>query len=343
MSDRVYGGDLSESGVDPTALLRLREGVYAGDLVIAAIVELDLFTRLSGRRLLPQEISHTLGLAERPTVVMCDVLESLGLLESDEDGLAPSALASTYLIDGSPGDLRAYFASLRERPAVRELAGVLRSGEPAAWASADAGEDWVARLDDPGFAEQITGAMDARGRVLGPVLANALADVPAQSVLDVAGGSGVYGCALFDSRPELRVTVLERPPVDRVARALLSRRGYEHVEVVAADMFDALPTGHDLHLYAHVLHDWDVPAIERLLGASHAALPSGGWVVDYDAHLGEEGRPAVAAYSVLLMHSTEGRCYATGEIAELMRAAGFVDVEVRVTLGDRSAICGRRP
>lgn len=343
MSDRARGGDVNGLGVDPTALLRLREGVYAGDLVIAAIVELDLFTRLSGQWLSPVEIAGELGLAERPTVVMCELLESLGLLERDQDRVTPSALATAFLVDGSAGDLRAYFASLRERPAVGELTGVLRSGEPAGWASSEQGEDWSARLDDPDFAEQITAAMDARGRVLGPALAQALADVRARSVLDVAGGSGVYGCALLNSRPELRVTVLERPPVDRVARAQLTRRGYEHVDVVAGDMFEALPGGHDLHLYAHVLHDWDVPAIQRLLAASHAALPSGGLVVDYDAHLGDEGLPAVAAYSVLLMHSTEGRCYATGEIAALMRAAGFVEVEVRATLGDRTAILGRRP
>ena len=329
--------------LDATQLLRLREGVYAGDLAIAAIVDLDLFTKLGERRLTVRQIAGELGLAERPTTVMCDLLESLGLLERDGDGFASAELARACLVDGAPRDLRAYFASLRERPAVRELVGVLRSGEPAAWASADAGEDWAERLDDPAFAEQITAAMDARGRVLGPELARALGGLGARSVLDVAGGSGIYGCALLDADPALRVTVLERAPVDRVARALLARRGYDRVDVVTGDMFEALPAGHDLHLYAHVLHDWDVPAIERLMRASFAALAPGGWVIDYDAHLEDGGDPAVAAYSVLLMHSTEGRCYSTAHMGALMRAAGFADVEVRSTRGDRSAIIARRP
>jgi hypothetical protein len=43
------------------------------------------------------------------------------------------------------------------------------------------------------------------------------------------------------------------------------------------------------------------------------------------------------------MHSTEGRCYSVAEIGGLMRRAGFVDVDVRPTIGDRSAIVGRRP
>jgi hypothetical protein len=333
----------SSNAPDPTPLLRLRDGVYQDDLVIAAIVELDLFTRLADKRLTAAEIASELGLAERPTGVMCEVLEANGLLERDGDSLALSALARTYLIERAPGDLRAYFASLRERPAVGELVEVLRSGRPAPWASAAAGEDWAERLDDPAFAERITAAMDARGRVLGPALAAVLADLPVGRVLDVAGGSGVYSCALVDANRHLGVTVLERAPVDRAARALLASRGYEAVEVIEGDMFEALPSDHDLHLYAHVLHDWDLPAVARLMRASYSALPAGGWVVDYDTHLDGAGRSAVAAYSVLLMHSTEGRCYSIAEITDLMRSTGFVDVEVRATIGDRTAVLARRP
>jgi hypothetical protein len=327
---------------DPTPLLHLRDGIYAADLAVAAVTELDLFTALGDRCLTPAEVAAALGLAERPVAAMCDVLESLGLVERDGVTVAASPLARAYLAAGSPADLRPYFASLAERPAVRELAGVLRTGAPAAWASSAGGEDWAARLDDPGFAERFTAAMDARGRVLAPALAEALADLPVRRVLDVAGGSGVYACGLLDARPEFAASVLERPPVDRAARTLLDRRGYERVAVIAGDMFSRLPGGHDLHLFAHVLHDWDVPAVDSLMRASFAALPPGGWIVDYDVHVGDGNGPA-AAYSALLMHATEGRCYAVSEIAGLMRGAGFADVHVHPTIGDRSAVCARRP
>jgi hypothetical protein len=326
---------------DPTPLLRLRDGIFAADLAVAAVAELDLFTELGDRRLSPAGLAAALGLAERPVVAMCDVLESLGLLERDGDAVASTPLARAYLAEGANADLRPYFASLSERPAVQELAGVLRTGTPAAWASARGGADWAARLADPGFAELFTAAMDARGGVLGPALARALAGLPVRRVLDVAGGSGVYACALLDSRPELEVSVLERPPVDAVTRALLHRRGYDSIRVIAGDMFTGLPAGHDLHLFSHVLHDWDAPAVKSLIESSFAALPADGWVVDYDVHAG--GDNAAAAFSALLMHSTEGRCYSVVEIGGLMRHAGFVDVEVRPTIGDRSAIVARRP
>jgi len=327
---------------DPTPLLRLREGVYAGDLAVAAITELDLFTRLGSETWSPAEIAAALGLAVRPTVAMCDALEGLGLLDRTGGRLTPSALARAYLTAGADADLRPYFGSLSERPAVSELTAVLRTGAPAAWASSAGGEDWAARLSDPGFAERFTAAMDARGRVLAPGLARALADLPVQRVLDVAGGSGVYAAALLAARPGIEAAVLERPPVDEASRTILTRRGQSAVAVVAGDMFAGLPAGYDLHLYSHVLHDWDVPAVESLLGASFAALAPGGWIVDYDVHTGD-GTPAAGAYSALLMHATVGRCYGESEIARLMRRAGFDDVEVRRTIGDRSAVCGRRP
>jgi hypothetical protein len=328
---------------DPTPLLRLRDGIYAADVAVAAVAQLDLFTALGDRSLSPGALAEALGLAKRPVVAMCDVLEGLGLLERDGDAFAATQLARAYLSAGADADLRPYFASLVERPAVRELAGVLRTGVPAAWASSSGGEDWAARLADPEFAERFTAAMDARGRVLGPALAEALGGLPFRRVLDVAGGSGVYASALLDANPALEASVLERPPVDQVTRTLLARRGRDAIHVIAGDMFAGLPPGHDLHLFSHVLHDWDLPAVESVIALSFAALPAGGWIVDYDVHGGGAGDPGAAAFSALLMHSTEGRCYSIAEIAGLMRRAGFVDVDVRPTIGDRSTVCARRP
>ncbi|MGW3949371.1 hypothetical protein ACWEAO_12075, partial [Micrococcus luteus] len=36
-----------DNAPDPTALYRIRDGVYAADLLIAAVTEFDLFTRLA--------------------------------------------------------------------------------------------------------------------------------------------------------------------------------------------------------------------------------------------------------------------------------------------------------
>jgi hypothetical protein len=114
----------------------------------------------------------------------------------------------------------------------------LRTGSPAAWASAKHEPDWSERLGDPAFAERITAAMDARGAFLAPALDAAISDVPVTSLLDVAGSSGVYAAAFLAGRPGTRAAVFERPPVDTAARTLLRARGLaDRIDVITGDMF----------------------------------------------------------------------------------------------------------
>lgn len=341
---------------DPTALYRIRDGVYAADLLIAAVAEFDLFSWLAvnGPTTLTR-ICSSLGLAERPADVLMTLCAAHGLLERDvraDDRVELSELGRSHLIAASPFDLRPYYRSLAERPAVRELADVLRTGRQAAWASArpnDAGGDagWSGRLGDVDFAARITAAMDARGAFLAPRLAAVVRDVPIRAILDIGGSSGIYAAAVLESKPEARGTVFERPPVDMAARTLIDSRGQtERLDVITGDMFQgSLPTGYDTHLYSQVLHDWDAARVEQLLSASFESLAPGGWLIDHDAHIAPDKRGPlpVAEYSVLLMHSTPGKCWSVAELAEMAERIGFVDVEHRPTVADRGVVLARKP
>jgi 3-hydroxy-5-methyl-1-naphthoate 3-O-methyltransferase len=108
---------------------------------------------------------------------------------------------------------------------------------------------------------------------------------------------------------------------------------------------DPLPAGFDAHLYSQVLHDWDRDRVEHLLTASFEALEPGGWLFDHDTHVDADKRGPlpVAEYSVLLMHSTPGKCWSVGELGELVERVGFVDVEYRPAAGDRSVLLARKP
>lgn len=331
---------------DPTPLYRVRDGVYAPDLLIVAVAELDLFSWLAARGPVPlRRVCAEYGLEPRPADVLATYCAALGLLDRDGDLLAATEFATQYLVAGSRYDLRAYYASLAQRPGCVELSRVLHTGQPAGWAGAGgAASDWAARLDDPQFARGFTAAMDARGAFLGPALAGVLDDVPMHRVLDIGGGSGVYLRALTDRRSGVSGSVLERAPVDAAARTLLAHS--EPIEVRTGDMFtEPLPVAHDVHLYSHVLHDWNADRVRALLRASYTALPPGGWLIDHDAHLDADKRGplAVAEYSVLLMHSTPGKCWSVGELADLAGQVGFRELAQRSTAADRSALLARKP
>jgi hypothetical protein len=118
------------------------------------------------------------------------------------------------------------------------------------------------------------------------------------------------------------------------------------VTVIAGDMLaDPFPGVADVHLFSNVLHDWDEPTVRELLRKSFAALPPGGMVLIHDAHLnaGKTGPQHVAEYSVLLMHSTEGRCYSVAEMDGYLTDAGFGDVYFAEGVAARSVITARKP
>lgn len=344
---------------DPTVLYRARDGVYAADLLIAAVVEFDVFSWLDAQgQVTAAQLRAGLGFAERPADVLLTYCAALGLVDrdlADDDRVQLTELARRHLVAGSPFDLRAYYASLSERPAVGELADVLRTDGQASWASAadtDAdgalpSGDWSGRLGDSRFARRITAAMDARGAFLGPALAGALDDIPVRALMDVGGGSGIYACSVLDSRPDATAALFERVPVDAAARTLLDEQGWaDRITVITGDMFrDPLPGGFDTHLFSHVLHDWDDARVEHLMRASFAALPPGGWLVDHDTHIDADKRGPlpIAEYSVLLMHSTPGKCWSIAELARTARRVGFDDISCRLTAGDRSVFLAHKP
>lgn len=327
-----------------TTLLRLRDGITAPDLLIVAVVSLDLFTWLSGRGWRDlDELADSFGLQPRPSEVMVTYLAALGLLERDGDAVRTTEGAERYLAAGSAGDLRDYFASLAGRPGCVELLDVLRTDEPAPWAGA--GAAWAEELTDPAFAGRITAAMDARGRVLADGLAAGLADLPITRLLDIGGGSGIYSEAVAQ-RLDATATVLERAPVDAVAARLLQERGASRTDVLAGDFFESpLPTGYDAHLVSHVLHDWDEALVRRLFDSCLAALPPGGLLIDFDVHIDDDrcGPLAAAEYSVFLMAATKGRCWSVAELGSFAQDSGFVAHSRRPATGDRSIAVFQKP
>ena len=96
---------------DPTVLYRVRDGVYATDLLIAAVARFDLFSWLAGRGPVPADgLRAGLGLAERPTDVLLTYCAALGVVDRDVEAGDRVALTELgrHLVAGSPFDLRPY-------------------------------------------------------------------------------------------------------------------------------------------------------------------------------------------------------------------------------------------
>ena len=213
---------------------------------------------------------------------MLTLFVAMGLLERREDVFHVTPSAREHLCAHSPWFLGPYYASLKERPVCQDLLKVLRTGKPANWGSEKGKQDWHKSMETEEFAKQFTAAMDCRGVYLAQAVAKKINLTTRRSLLDIAGGSGIYACSLCAHFPNLRATVLEKPPVDKITAGAIAKRGFsDRVSVLASDMLSApLPSGFDTHLYSNVLHDWDVPVVKQLLAEIICCVGAGRRVAD---------------------------------------------------------------
>jgi predicted O-methyltransferase YrrM len=332
---------------DPLLIYRYRDALYGPDMLITALVHLDLFSWLAEHPASRPEICRVFDLKDRPTDVMLTLFASMGFVEERNGVFHLTETAREHLVKGSPWFLGPYYAFVKDRPVCLDLLEVLRTDKPANWGSLKKEKDWHTAMETEDFATSFTEAMDCRGLYLSQAMAKTLDLSGRRHVLDVAGGSGVYACSLVAHFPHLRGTVLEKPPVDRIAAAAIAKRGYsEQVSVIASDMLtDPLPSMADVHLFSNVLHDWDEPVVRDLLKKSFVALPPGGLVLVHDAYLNPDktGPLHVAEDSVLLMHSSQGRCYSTAEMERYLTDAGFREFTFSASAVARSVMTGRKP
>ena len=316
----------SAPATDPTSIYRYRDCLYGADMVTAAL-SVDFFTWLSENPSSLEGICAHFGFTERPTDTMMRLFAANGWVQNVGGVFQATEVTREFLCAGPVWDVRPYYASLHDRPIARDFLEVLRTDKPAGWSGDKAAFDWHKAMEQEDFARKFTAAMDCRGVLLSQALAKKLDLTGRACLLDIGAGSGIYACGITAQHTHMKAIVYDQAPVDRIAKKLIEERGCaERVSVATGNMFEGMPAGCDVHLFSNVLHDWGVVEVKKLLAVSHAALPAGGLLIIHDAFINaDKTRPLhVAEYSCLLMHSTQGKCYSTGEYAELLDEAGFV-------------------
>src|SRR5690606_34003720 len=186
-------------------------------LLSVAICHLDLFTWLADHPATLGAICERFGLQLRPADVMMTLCNAAGLTTCSGGVFLLTLRGREHLVGTSRWNLAPYFASVKDRPSTLAMLEVLRTGRPARFGNVDP-QAWAQAMERPEFAATFTATMDSRGVLLGPAIAKQVDLSGHRAVLDVAGGSGIYACALVARHAHLRAAVFEKPPVDRIAR-----------------------------------------------------------------------------------------------------------------------------
>ena len=337
--------------IDPTPIFEHFRGSYGTELLTASVAHLGVFGALTTPKTLKQ-LGEAIGLAERPTIVLTTALRAMGLIRLREDnGLEPTDLAREHLMPGCDFEVAGYLGLAANAPGVLEMAERLRTNRPAGSDVDEEGAAFIFRegiesaMESETSARSFTLALAGRARNVAPHLAKLEALKSCSHLLDVGGGTGIYAIACLQANPHMSATVWDRPEVLKVAREMAEEHGVgDRIKLVAGDMFaDPVPAGADTILLSNILHDWDVPECQTLIGRLAKVLPPQGRLIVHDVFLDDDlaGPLPIALYSAALFTLTEGRAYSAAEYRSWMKKEGLNAGEIWPTLIHCGALIGQ--
>jgi 3-hydroxy-5-methyl-1-naphthoate 3-O-methyltransferase len=307
--------------------------MHAQFKTLCLALELGVVTRLAGAPATVAELGAALGMTARPAAALAGTLVTLGVIESVDGRLQPTALGRDYFVEGRVSYVGPYL-----RRYERLFAGMDQLRETF-FQDRPLGETGLGRLDrEMGEWEDARVADFQRGMMAmsyegAAYLAERYAFDGARHLLDVGGGLGHYAIMAALRHPHLTATLFDLPRVCALAEPFIARHGLaERVRVHPGSFFDdALPTGADTLLLGNVLHDWDDPAALAILRRCRAALPAGGTLLLVESLLADDGAgpPHAAAASLAMLLRNPGRNRSEAEYRRMLESAGFGEVAVR--------------
>jgi SAM-dependent methyltransferase len=150
-------------------------------------------------------------------------------------------------------------------------------------------------------------------------------------LLDVAGASGGISIGLRRRNPHLRCIVFDLPEAEEYARRCIGEAGNDELIRFVGGSFltDDLPHGADVALLSNIIHNWPEAQDRALLAKIHDALEPGGTLLVKEAYFEDDWTGPIEAVFQAFLMSRDTWQPTYGEVEEMMRDVGFVDLERR--------------
>src|SRR5919198_2342907 len=216
-------------------LQRLAVGFWASN-TLAAAVELDMFTKLSGRGVDAQGLSRLLEIPARPADMLLSACAALGLLEKRDGFYYSSPTAEEFLVRGRPYYFGNYVAMVHRRLYLpwSRLTEAVKTNKPQAWA----GDTFEELAADPEAQRLFTEAMHSMSMFRAKAVFETFDLSPYSHLLDVGGASGAYCIEACRKYPRLRASIFDRPSALEIAREKIDGAALsERIKTVAGDFF----------------------------------------------------------------------------------------------------------
>lgn len=270
-------------------------------------------------------LSQRLNTDKRATEILLDALTGIGLLKKKKGMYSNSALASKFLVSGSPyyqGDILRHADVLWKNWS--GLDKVLKTGKPYhRWHNQDAfilGMHNLAILK----AKKVLKIIGLKG---------------VKTALDLGGGPGTY--AMEMARRGVTVTLFDRPETVNIAKRVIDSK----INFIKGDfVYDEIGDGYDLILISQILHAYSEKDSINLIKKCSKALNHRGRVIIQEFLINEQRTAPLqsALFSVNMLVNTEaGRCYTHRELKDWLKKAGFSNLKMSL-LEDSVIVEGRK-
>ena len=187
-------------------------------------------------------------------------------------------------------------------------------------------------------------AMTGLSRAAVPAIAPAYDFSGAGTLVDIAGGHGYLLAGILKANPRLKGILFDLPYVIENAGALLKAEGVaDRVVCKSGDFFKAVPSGGDVYMMKHIIHDWDDARCVTLLRNVGAAMHPDGRVLIIEMVVPEGNAPGPAKSLDMMMLLMEGGKERTpAEYEALYAAAGLRLTRIIPTPSPYSIVEGAR-
>jgi predicted O-methyltransferase YrrM len=331
--------------VTPERIYQLAWG-YAPPLVLEAAIRHQVFDVLDNGPLSLEQLAKATGASKRGLSAICNFLVGMEFLHKHPNGdYALAAESAAFLVSTKPGFQGGLIRHTSEQllPNWLQLNRIVATGTPAV----------SVNQQGPGssffheFVNDIFPMSYGVARELAAHLNLESARAPV-SVLDLAAGSGVWGIALAQSSPQVRVTAVDWPAVIPVTRATVARFGLsDRFTFREGDLQEAdFGAGHNLATLGHILHSEGVERSKALLRKTFHALAPGGVIAIAEFLVNPERTGPVNGLTFainMLVNTDQGDTFSFPEISGWLTEAGFVDARTLVTHGPSPLVLATKP
>jgi SAM-dependent methyltransferase len=315
-------------------------------LALDAAVQNHVFDVLDAGPKTLEEVSRATGASIRGLAAVMNLLVGIQFLAKTADGrysLTPES--SAFLVSTKPAYQGGFVHQV--------VSGLITDFLPLA-EIVRVGKTVESQVDSPeaaGFFEQLVGNILPVAYPGARAVAEALGvsgAVQPVSVLDIGAGSGVWGIALAQASPHVRVTAVDLPGVLPVTRKITQQFGVgDQFTCVGKDIFqDDLGGGYSIATLGHILHMASPDRNRYLLKNIFRALVPGGTLVIGEFIVNEDrtGPVESLAFAVnMLVHTEHGNAYTLGEMSSWLHEAGFVNVRTLVAPAPSPLILADKP